>query len=106
MLHLSSAQVLFLQSLVLAWALLVSFFPFVCLLAPCHNPNRTLNTDIDDFAKALDSVFQGKATILNRMRLACTFYSKDLAQKATDGDCPSLLLTVLFQTSLSQLGRS
>ncbi|KAF5365018.1 hypothetical protein D9757_011449 [Collybiopsis confluens] len=36
---------------------------------------------IDDFAKALESVFQGRATILNRMRLACTFYNQDESQK-------------------------
>ncbi|KAF8653321.1 hypothetical protein AX16_004021 [Volvariella volvacea WC 439] len=41
---------------------------------------------IDDFAKALESVFQGKATILNRMRLACTFYDKNLAKKGDDSD--------------------
>ncbi|KAL0581328.1 NADH kinase pos5 [Marasmius crinis-equi] len=32
---------------------------------------------MDDFAKALESVFQGKATVLNRMRLACTFYDQE-----------------------------
>lgn len=32
---------------------------------------------IDDFVKGLEAVFQGKATILNRMRLSCTFYDKD-----------------------------
>ena len=37
--------------------------------------------DIDDFDKALESFFTGKATILNRMRLACTFYDKDLVKK-------------------------
>ncbi|KAF5380531.1 hypothetical protein D9615_004723 [Tricholomella constricta] len=41
---------------------------------------------IDDFAKALESVFLGKATILNRMRLACTFYNEELAKKGHDGD--------------------
>ncbi|KAG6861162.1 hypothetical protein C0995_003171 [Termitomyces sp. Mi166 len=41
---------------------------------------------IDDFAKALESVFRGKATILNRMRLACTFYNTDLEKKGNDGD--------------------
>ncbi|PPQ76789.1 hypothetical protein CVT26_001756 [Gymnopilus dilepis] len=41
---------------------------------------------IDDFDKALESVFSGKATILNRMRLACTFYDKELAKKGKDGD--------------------
>lgn len=34
-------------------------------------------TDIDDFVKGLEAVFQGKATILNRMRLSCTFYDKE-----------------------------
>ncbi|KAF7782670.1 hypothetical protein Agabi119p4_2046 [Agaricus bisporus var. burnettii] len=41
---------------------------------------------IDDFAKALECVFDDKATILNRMRLACTFYDKDLEKKSKDGD--------------------
>jgi NADH kinase len=35
---------------------------------------------VDDFAKALESVFSGRATILNRMRLACNFYDKDLSK--------------------------
>ena len=34
-------------------------------------------TDVDDFAKALESVFQGKATVLYRMRLSCSFSDKD-----------------------------
>ncbi|KAF7362173.1 ATP-NAD kinase [Mycena venus] len=42
--------------------------------------------DIDDFAKALESVYQGKATILDRMRLACTFYNEDLSKKGDDGE--------------------
>jgi len=41
-------------------------------------------TDIDDFAKGLEAVFHGKATLLNRMRLSCTFYDKDA--KAMDND--------------------
>lgn len=32
--------------------------------------------DVDDFAKALESVFQGKATVLYRMRLSCAFFDK------------------------------
>jgi len=32
---------------------------------------------VDDFAKALESVFQGKATVLYRMRLSCAFSDKD-----------------------------
>lgn len=46
--------------------------------------------DIDDFAKALESAFDGKATILNRMRLACTFYNQDLAKKGDDEDGASV----------------
>ncbi|GAV99253.1 nadh kinase [Lentinula edodes] len=41
---------------------------------------------IDDFAKALKSVFDGKATILNRMRLACTFYNEDESKKPDQAD--------------------
>ncbi|KAJ3737652.1 ATP-NAD kinase-like domain-containing protein [Lentinula guzmanii] len=41
---------------------------------------------IDDFAKALESVFDGKATILNRMRLACTFYNQDESKKPDQAD--------------------
>ncbi|RXW21917.1 hypothetical protein EST38_g3927 [Candolleomyces aberdarensis] len=41
---------------------------------------------IDDFAKALDSVFAGKATMLNRMRLACTFYDAELEKKGESTD--------------------
>jgi len=35
------------------------------------------HTDVDDFSKALESVFQGKATVLYRMRLSCAFLDKD-----------------------------
>lgn len=41
---------------------------------------------IDDFDKALESVFTGKATILNRMRLACTLYDKELMKKEDQND--------------------
>ncbi|EGO00957.1 hypothetical protein SERLA73DRAFT_178956 [Serpula lacrymans var. lacrymans S7.3] len=41
---------------------------------------------IDDFAKALESVFQGKATILNRMRLSCTFFDGDGRKIGVDED--------------------
>jgi NADH kinase len=34
----------------------------------------------------LESVFQGKATILNRMRLACTFYDKTAEKIGVVGD--------------------
>lgn len=39
---------------------------------------------IDDFAKALETVFEGKATILNRMRLSCTFYDHESEKIGTD----------------------
>lgn len=35
------------------------------------------NADVDDFAQAVASVFQGTATVLYRMRLSCLFYNKD-----------------------------
>ncbi|KAJ3502553.1 hypothetical protein NLJ89_g8836 [Agrocybe chaxingu] len=41
---------------------------------------------IDDFDKALESVFSSKATILNRMRLACTFYDSELVRKSKETD--------------------
>lgn len=40
--------------------------------------------DIDDFAKALETVFEGKATILDRMRLSCTFYDNESRKIGTD----------------------
>ena len=77
------ALVLFPQSLVSLWALLVSFYPFVslCLREPLQTTLSLSHLDIDDFDKALASFFTGKATILNRMRLACTFYDEELAKK-------------------------
>ncbi|KAH8828198.1 NADH kinase [Flagelloscypha sp. PMI_526] len=41
---------------------------------------------MDDFAKALRSVFAGTTTTLNRMRLACSFYNQSLNKKGEDGD--------------------
>ncbi|CAL1711260.1 unnamed protein product [Somion occarium] len=32
---------------------------------------------IDDFAKAIDSAFEGKAVVLHRMRLSCSFQDRD-----------------------------
>ncbi|TFY65426.1 hypothetical protein EVG20_g5594 [Dentipellis fragilis] len=40
---------------------------------------------IDDFSKALASVFEGKATVLYRMRLLCTFHDKDGKRSGSDG---------------------
>lgn len=39
-----------------------------------------LPLDVDDFARALESVFEGNTTILYRMRLSCSFYDKSGAQ--------------------------
>ena len=57
--------------------------PFRKFMIEQISPNQSSNMclDIDDFDKALESVFTGKATILNRMRLACTFYDKELLKK-------------------------
>ncbi|KII95752.1 hypothetical protein PLICRDRAFT_693901 [Plicaturopsis crispa FD-325 SS-3] len=41
---------------------------------------------IDHFAKAFESVFDGKATILHRMRLALSFYDKDGQKIGSEGD--------------------
>ncbi|KAI0058415.1 ATP-NAD kinase [Artomyces pyxidatus] len=41
---------------------------------------------VDDFAKALESVFQGKATVLYRMRLSCTFFDKEGRKMGNDGE--------------------
>lgn len=46
------------------------FGPFHCVCA--HNAR----IDIEDFDKALDAVFRGTATILERMRLSCRFSDK------------------------------
>jgi len=53
---------------------------------------QSTRTDIDDFAKALESVYQGKATILNRMRLACSFYDGELKKIGEDGDGENYVL--------------
>jgi len=46
---------------------------------------------IDDFAKALDSVYRGKATILNRMRLACSFYDTNGEKIGNVGDATQVM---------------
>lgn len=53
------------------------------------------NEDIDDFAKALDSVFKGSATILNRMRLSCTFFDYESGKAGADEDGKSNVLIPL-----------
>lgn len=41
---------------------------------------------VDDFVKALESVFQGKATVLYRMRLSCSFSDKDGNSIGNEGE--------------------
>lgn len=60
--------------------------PFRTCAMSSHETEYQYQADIDDFAKALESVFNGKATILNRMRLACTFYDSELAKIGNEGD--------------------
>ena len=60
------------------------------LLTSCSSSQCT--EDMDDFAKALESVFSGKATILNRMRLACSFYDRELRKIGEEGDGKTSLL--------------
>jgi len=62
---------------------------------------------MDDFAKALECVFEGQATILDRMRLACTFYNKDLAKKGNDGDGIAALSVQpwLYDSQLCKIGK-
>lgn len=55
--------------------------------------------DIDDFAKALETVFEGKATILNRMRLSCTFYDKNSEKIGTEDDGQSVSLPKKMEQS-------
>jgi NADH kinase len=54
----------------------------------------TGHKDIDDFAKALETVFEGKATILDRMRLSCTFHDQQSEKIGTDDVGPSTWLSL------------
>lgn len=45
-----------------------------------------IHTDIDDFDAALESAFLGKAAILYRMRLSCTFYDLEGKELGKKGD--------------------
>jgi hypothetical protein len=47
---------------------------------------RQFHTDVDDFSKALESVFQGKTTVLYRMRLSCAFSDKDGNSIGNEGE--------------------
>lgn len=69
--------------------------PFRTSISETPHQYRAYDTpDIDDFAKALDTVFEGKATILNRMRLSCTFYDSELGKAGTDEEGRSPLITL------------
>jgi hypothetical protein len=66
--------------LVSQWGRSVFSFHSVSPLAPPYSYRQVtgrFHTDVDDFSKALESVFQGKATVLYRMRLSCAFSDKD-----------------------------
>ncbi|TFY77760.1 hypothetical protein EWM64_g6254 [Hericium alpestre] len=41
---------------------------------------------VDDFAKAIATVFEGKATVLYRMRLLCSFFDKNGNRTGSDGE--------------------
>ena len=48
--------------------------------------DSTIDTDVDDFSKAVESVFQGKATVLYRMRLSCAFSDKNGSSIGNKGE--------------------
>lgn len=80
--------------------------PLFPLQLPPDSNSSNPTTDIDDFAKALHSVYTGKATILNRMRLACTFYDKDRKKTGGDDDGEfneNFYLFTIFITVISRL---
>ena len=62
----------------LIFAIVISHSPSVA-----HNVLLTRPTDIDDFSKAIEAAFEGKAMVLQRMRLSTTFYN---AEGAVTGD--------------------
>jgi NAD kinase len=49
--------------------------------------NHSGTTDIDSFPKVLARIYEGRATIMERMRLACTFL--DAEDRRVD-DCGQL----------------
>ncbi|KAL1746163.1 ATP-NAD kinase-like domain-containing protein [Schizophyllum fasciatum] len=57
---------------------------------------------VDDYARALESVFEGKATILNRMRLACSFYDNELKRKGVQGENWQVMNEVALHRGASQ----
>lgn len=85
--HLYSALELFLPFLAFLWVLSASYSHFVRLCRILLNGSILWwILDINDFAQALESVFSGKATILNRMRLALSFYDAEGRRKGKKGD--------------------
>jgi hypothetical protein len=57
-------------------------------LNPSKKQNRIAFADVDDFAKALESVWEGNTTILYRMRLSCSFYDSDGSKVGNDRKGP------------------
>lgn len=56
----------------------------------------------------MDSVFNGKATMLNRMRLACTFYDSELEKKGegvNDGEFKAKITKMSLTYPRIQIGR-
>jgi hypothetical protein len=59
------------------------------------------DTDVDDFSKALESVFQGKATVLYRMRLSCAFSDKDGNSIGNKGE--GICVSASYPDAMTQL---
>jgi hypothetical protein len=59
--------------------------------------------DLDDFAKALERAFLGKATITNGMRLPCILYDQKLSKRVATG---TVCIAILhFRTSSHSVSR-
>lgn len=71
------------------WVPLASYSPSVSHRFLGHGVFDEPLSDIDDFAKAIDSAFEGGAAVLHRMRLSCTFQDRSGTQIGTDfeGQC-------------------
>jgi NADH kinase len=59
---------------------------------------RSIVLDIHDFREALDDVFKCNVTILERMRLSCTFHDSDGKQFGLSGETGEVVcyLTVIY----------
>jgi len=85
---------------------LASYFRSVRLFTrSCAARHRDSLSDVDDFAKAMESVFQGQATVLYRMRLSCTFHNKDGKKIGNDGEGPYTIFGCVAFEFKSVLGR-